>query len=213
MHDACHINKHNKHNAWDMAWLKACICIALQRLALLCLSLAYESLCRLHLDLDEEEVEVVKQVALELQSSPECKLSALQHQVRVHFGAAAALRCGSLQACRAKLKALEGRGEVSFLQFFNLHRRSKRLRSIATSRRFAYWASKLLGVPRVRLYQDALFWKRPGDGATDWHSDLGLAPFDTNSFLGFLGLSLRENRAKCHAKRRSPQVFSPFGCP
>ena len=158
-------------------------------------------------------MELVKQAALELQSSPGCKLSALQHQVRVQFGASAAERCGSLAACREKLKALEGRGEVSFLQFFNLHRRSKRLKAIATSKRFSYWACKLLGVERVRLYQDALFWKRPGDGATDWHSDLGLAPFDTNSFLALLGLSRAEHRPKSGAKGRTTQVSSPFGCP
>ena len=39
------------------------------------------------------------------------------------------------------------------------------------------------GVPAVRLYQDALFVKRPGDGETQWHSDLNTAPFDTNDFV------------------------------
>jgi hypothetical protein len=39
------------------------------------------------------------------------------------------------------------------------------------------------GVPAVRVYQDALFIKRSGDGPTRWHSDLNMAPFDTNDFL------------------------------
>ena len=35
----------------------------------------------------------------------------------------------------------------------------------------------------VQIYQDALFVKRPGDGPTQWHSDLNIAPFDTNDFI------------------------------
>ena len=41
-------------------------------------------------------------------------------------------------------------GEISFLQYFNLHRHSGELRELALSPRFAFWASRLLGVPRVR---------------------------------------------------------------
>eukprot|EP00421_Protoceratium_reticulatum_P031827 CAMPEP_0168468382 /NCGR_PEP_ID=MMETSP0228-20121227/57677_1 /TAXON_ID=133427 /ORGANISM="Protoceratium reticulatum, Strain CCCM 535 (=CCMP 1889)" /LENGTH=172 /DNA_ID=CAMNT_0008484137 /DNA_START=18 /DNA_END=533 /DNA_ORIENTATION=+ len=69
------------------------------------------------------------------------------------------------------------------MQYFNLHRESPALHSVALSPRLGFWASQLLGVDRVRLYQDALFVKRPGDGPTRWHSDLGLAPFDTNSLV------------------------------
>lgn len=135
--------------------------------------------------LTEDEVAAVNDVIEELQGSEECTLQALQHQVRVQFGADTAAQCRTVTACRKKLEALEKRGEVSFLQYFNLHRKSERLRQIAMSPRFSFWATRLLGVPSVRLYQDAVFMKRPGDGATDWHSDLGLAPFDTNSFLTF----------------------------
>ena len=35
----------------------------------------------------------------------------------------------------------------------------------------------------MRLYQDSLFLKRPGDGPTHWHSDLTMAPLDTNAFV------------------------------
>ena len=41
----------------------------------------------------------------------------------------------------------------------------------------------MLGVNAVRLYQDALYVKRNGDGATPWLSDLTMAPFDTNDFV------------------------------
>jgi len=40
-------------------------------------------------------------------------------------------------------------------------------------------------VKSVRLYQDALFWKRPGDGPTPWHVDARMAPFDTNDMITF----------------------------
>lgn len=50
-------------------------------------------------------------------------------------------------------------------------------------RRFGHVAAQLLGVPRVRLYQDSIFTKRSGDGPTLWHSDLNMAPFDTNDFV------------------------------
>ena len=35
----------------------------------------------------------------------------------------------------------------------------------------------------MRLYQDSMFLKRPNDGATRWHSDLHMAPFDTNAMV------------------------------
>ena len=42
-------------------------------------------------------------------------------------------------------------GEVSFLQYFNLHRKSAKLRELAMSPRFSFWATRLLGVSKVRL--------------------------------------------------------------
>lgn len=44
-------------------------------------------------------------------------------------------------------------------------------------------AAQLLGVKRLRLYQDCLFRKEPGYSETNWHSDLRMAPFDTNHAL------------------------------
>lgn len=49
--------------------------------------------------------------------------------------------------------------------------------------RFGHVAAQLLSVPRVRLYQDSTFMKRSGDGPTLWHSDLNMAPFDTNDVV------------------------------
>ncbi|CAE8595083.1 unnamed protein product [Polarella glacialis] len=131
----------------------------------------------------QEEAAALGKLLREVQSSEECELAALKHQVRVQHGSRIAGKCRDAAACKAKLRDLERRGEVSFFQYFNLHRYSDEVRNIAMSPRLSFWAARLLGVPRVRLYQDAVFMKRPGDGPTEWHSDLGLAPFDTNSFV------------------------------
>ena len=52
-----------------------------------------------------------------------------------------------------------------------------------TGPRLASAAAALLGAPRVRLYQSCVFVKRPGFGRTNWHSDLRMAPLDTNAFV------------------------------
>mmetsp|Transcript_136212 Transcript_136212/g.250659 ORF Transcript_136212/g.250659 Transcript_136212/m.250659 type:complete len:303 (+) Transcript_136212:65-973(+) len=74
-------------------------------------------------------------------------------------------------------------GSVPFLQAFNLWRRSPAIAALVSSPELAGAASQLLGVDRVRLYQDSLFVKRPGDGETHWHSDLAMTPLDTNAFV------------------------------
>ena len=51
------------------------------------------------------------------------------------------------------------------------------------SKRLAAAAAQLLGVKRVRLYQDCVFQKEPGFTETNWHSDLLLSPLDTNAFV------------------------------
>lgn len=110
-------------------------------------------------------------------------MRALRHAVRVNLGRSAERRCRSRREARKMIRPLEREGRIGYLQFFNLHRESAQLRAFALSRRLGFWAAKLLGVPRVRLYQDALFMKRPGDGATCWHSDLIHAPFETNAVV------------------------------
>jgi len=72
---------------------------------------------------------------------------------------------------------------LPFLQVFNSWRVDAVVRAVASSPRLARTAATLLGVPRVRLYQDSMFLKRSGDGETRWHSDLHMAPFDTNHMV------------------------------
>jgi hypothetical protein len=67
-----------------------------------------------------------------------------------------------------------------FMQLFNLWRKSSIVRSLALHPDLGRIASQLLGVDSVRLYQDSLFVKQPGNGATQWHSDLNMSPFDSN---------------------------------
>mmetsp|Transcript_21152 Transcript_21152/g.64437 ORF Transcript_21152/g.64437 Transcript_21152/m.64437 type:complete len:240 (-) Transcript_21152:96-815(-) len=72
-----------------------------------------------------------------------------------------------------------------FLQHFNPWRRSEKVAEFARSPRLAEAACRLLNVESVRLYQDCVFEKRVGDDCTNWHSDLTMAPLDTNEFLTF----------------------------
>merc|ERR1712008_192532 len=128
-----------------------------------------------------EATMVAKELAA-VQRSEACEKAALQHELRQHIGSRA-LELRSVRECRQRVRSFETTGKVKFFQYFNLHRRSAYLRRAALYPRLGFWAAKLLGAPRVRLYQDALFMKHPWHGATRWHSDLGLAPFDTNAFI------------------------------
>jgi len=74
---------------------------------------------------------------------------------------------------------------VAFLQLFNLHRTHPPFTAITRSKTLASVATTLLDCPSVRLYQDSLFLKRPEDGPTNYHSDLRMAPFDTNDMVTF----------------------------
>jgi len=49
---------------------------------------------------------------------------------------------------------------------------------LVLAKRFAKVAAKLLGTQSVRLYQDSLFWKLPGDVSTPFHRDAVAAPFE-----------------------------------
>lgn len=53
------------------------------------------------------------------------------------------------------------------------------------ARDLAQTAAVLLDCDSIRLYQDSLFWKRPGDGPTPWHTDGRMAPFDTSLLVTF----------------------------
>lgn len=90
-------------------------------------------------------------------------------------------------AARHAAKVMKDQGLDSdpppFLQAFNPHRRHAAARQLALSPILAGTAAALLGASCVRLYQDALFWKRPGHDATAWHADLWTAPLATNSHV------------------------------
>jgi len=111
----------------------------------------------------------------------------------------------SVVGCKEQLRIILGLQDedisLPFLQYFNTWRtkgpnESNDIYLLAS--RLAQTASILLDVRSVRLYQDALFWKRCGqpahvdeeedsdvDGPTPWHVDARMAPFDTQSFLTF----------------------------
>ena len=88
-----------------------------------------------------------------------------------------------LSAIKKRLAALPS-GSAPFLQAFNLWRISPEIAALACDPAIVGAAAGLLGEPpRMRLYQDSLFVKRPGDGETHWHSDLAMSPLDTNQFV------------------------------
>ena len=86
----------------------------------------------------------------------------------------------------ALLHALNTNGEdlaAPFLQHFNPWKGSSAIARYSQSARLASIAAQLLNVDSVRLYQDCVFQKRPGDAPTDWHADLKMVPLDTNDFV------------------------------
>jgi len=90
-----------------------------------------------------------------------------------------------LHLLREALDRLPG-GSIPFLQVFNLWRTDVAVLNLLRSAAVAGSAAQLLGAKRgdrLRLYQDSLFVKRVGDGPTHWHSDLAMAPLDTNAFV------------------------------
>lgn len=113
---------------------------------------------------------------------------ALRQKVRVLLGDDRLARAehksaASPHVLRRILREELPEGAVPFMQLFNLWRTSPMVHELWRSPALAGTAASLLGVERVRLYQDSYFLKRPGDGPTHWHSDLSMAPLDTNSFV------------------------------
>lgn len=125
------------------------------------------------------------------------QLAALQQKVRVLLGdealAEAEAKAGSggggdERVSRRLEKMLDAlpEGALPFLQLFNTWRSAPAVLELLRSAALAETAAQLLGAgprDRVRLYQDSLFVKRGGDGATHWHADLAMAPLDTNAFV------------------------------
>jgi len=129
--------------------------------------------------LSESQVKEMKKEAEKVIT--EQKLLALQQRVRVLNPKIKdpATTITTIEAAKAALKGKD----LGFLQFFNTHRSSAFISSIVRGKVLAGTAAQLLGVPRVRLYQDCIFLKEPGYTETNWHSDLRMAPFDTNSYV------------------------------
>lgn len=112
------------------------------------------------------------------------ELLAWQQKVEVAANSPSlAASCTSIEACRKELIRLGIPYSLPFLQYFHTSRDLPAVRKIAVH--LAESAAALLDVSAVRLYQDALFWKRPGDGPTPWHVDARMAPFDTSHFITF----------------------------
>lgn len=111
------------------------------------------------------------------------RLEALRHEVQVFFGQDVYRQCTTVEQCLAQLAKKDDDAITPFLQVFNLWRRHPQLQPLVLSKTLGHVAAQLLGVPRVRLFQDSLFCKRPGDDPTLFHTDLGTSPLDTNSFV------------------------------
>lgn len=100
-------------------------------------------------------------------------------------------KIGSIVECQEFIESLgmDPLSDLPFLQHFNTWRTEKSntptVRELCLSPYLAESASILMDVPTVRLYQDSLFHKRPGDGWTPWHSDARMAPFDTSNMITF----------------------------
>lgn len=110
-----------------------------------------------------------------------------------------AASCHTVEACQEQLQRLlfrdrpDKQGKIRqhhrpvvslpFLQFFNAWRVYPEVLVVAKA--LAQSAAILMDVPSVRLYQDAVFWKRQEDGPTPWHVDARMAPFDTSHMITF----------------------------
>ncbi|KAJ8900756.1 hypothetical protein NDN08_000057 [Rhodosorus marinus] len=86
---------------------------------------------------------------------------------------------GTLAEAKESLETVDN-DKIPFLQLFNLRKMNP---SLLIPEQLAQAAATLLGSKRLRVYQDSIFVKRGGDGPTLWHSDLNMAPLDTNRFV------------------------------
>ena len=113
------------------------------------------------------------------------ELAAWQQKVEVVLGESSSTSCQSIAECRRVLDDhFGGHYEVPFLQLFNSWKSLPMVHQLCHA--LAPTAAQLLHHPTtIRLYQDSLFWKRPGDGPTPWHADARMAPFDTNHMVTF----------------------------
>ena len=126
--------------------------------------------------IDPKTLHVVRKKVLDYAKKEELK--AWKQKVQVATNSATS--CNSVEACRRELESL-GIRDIPFLQFFNTWTSLPEVKKLAFD--LGEVASTLLDVPRIRLYQDSIFWKRTEDGPTPWHVDAKMAPFDTSHLL------------------------------
>mmetsp|Transcript_21716 Transcript_21716/g.40883 ORF Transcript_21716/g.40883 Transcript_21716/m.40883 type:complete len:320 (+) Transcript_21716:45-1004(+) len=89
----------------------------------------------------------------------------------------------TVSRCKSSISSLVP--SIPFLQYFNLHKLHPSIKSLTHGPLLPSLASSLMATSKVRLYQDSLFYKRPSDAETLWHSDLKMTPFDTNKLITF----------------------------
>eukprot|EP00798_Chlamydomonas_sp_ICE-L_P003271 gene3271-13295_t len=111
------------------------------------------------------------------------KMSALRQRVRVLCPSFADPNTLMTEEQATEVLRAEGTDEIGFLQFFNLHRTNSVVKEMVMNLKLARTASQLLGVKKVRLFQDCVFLKEPGYAETNWHSDLRMTGLDTNSYV------------------------------
>lgn len=131
--------------------------------------------------LAEETVALAKDVDVFINAN---MLDGFKQKVEVLFDAETASRASSVADAE---RILDG-ATVPFLQFFNLHESVPSVDALARSPLLGRIAAELLGADSVRLYQDSVFFKRPGDGATPWHADSAMAPLDGDMVTIFVPL-------------------------
>lgn len=149
--------------------------------------------------LDPEQYELHELRSTLLEYAQKEELLAWQQKVEVASASSSSLSSPlsttsykTVEECKEQLQKLLGTSTASslpFLQYFNVWRKINAVENIILydhpQHRLAKAAAILLDVPSVRLYQDAIFWKRPHDGPTPWHVDARMAPFDTQHMITF----------------------------
>jgi ectoine hydroxylase-related dioxygenase (phytanoyl-CoA dioxygenase family) len=112
------------------------------------------------------------------------ELQAWRQKVQVATESAKiAASCRTVQDCRKELARVGVPDDyLPFLQYFNCWTSLPSVYNDVVLQ-LAETAAILMDVDSVRLYQDSLFWKRPGDSPTPWHTDARMAPFDTSNLV------------------------------
>lgn len=111
------------------------------------------------------------------------RLTALKQRIRVLCPKASDVGKITTETAAWKVLNRHAMEDVGFLQYFNIHRRCTLIHQLVANKAITSIAAQLLNAKKVRLYQDCVFYKEPGYAITNWHSDLRMAPLDTNSFV------------------------------